>query len=339
MAKTALALSRKAQLLRGALRVYIAPKLAQDAKLDLTPIVLGVTAKNFGTSKLTIADRLKKATVNKLAKDANLEDVHGLLDRLDGEGADERDDTPADLRQSETDPQERTDNPAVDGLCEAICKLLEGKVPPEVLEEVRTMCESGDDEMPDAMSYMPADAEMDGKSPEERAKMMRAGMDKYAKDKAAYDKRAMDKAARDKARDAETEEEKKDKEADMEKKREAEARDKAARDKKAMDAALRETEERTITRLRSIADAEKFVRPWVGELDILAQDSASAVYKLALDSLGVNTSGMHPDAYRAVLEAQPKPGDRQAQPRQAFDKAGSADFATRYPETKRLRAV
>lgn len=47
MAKKPIALTRQALLVEGALAAYIKPKLAQDAKLDLKPMLSGVTAKNF----------------------------------------------------------------------------------------------------------------------------------------------------------------------------------------------------------------------------------------------------------------------------------------------------
>ncbi len=82
-------------------------------------------------------------------------------------------------------------------------------------------------------------------------------------------------------------------------------------DKKAMDsaihAAVAAAEERTMRRMRGIAEAEEVVRPYVGKLAIAA-DSAEGVYKAALKVLGVKTGELHPSAYRAVLLAQPLPG-------------------------------
>lgn len=322
MAKGSQALSRKADIVRGALAAYLAPKLAQDAKIDLRTVLLGTTARNYVTSKPVIAARLVEATKGKLAKDANLSDVHGLLDRLDGEGAGD-DDTPKDLRTAEMDPEEMTDNPAVDddnpGM--AICKFLEGKVAPELLAEIRKMAEA---KAMDDADWIPSDAEMEGKSPEERAKMMREAKDKHARDMAAKDKAAKDAANMLTA--------------ESQMKKAEEAKDKAAKDKKAMDAAIEAALTGERQRSQDLREAEKFVRPWIGELT-MAQDTAEQVYRLALDSLNIDVKGVHPSAYRAVLQAQPKPGEaRRSDPaRIAADSAASADLAKREPNFGRLK--
>lgn len=75
-------LTRKAAVAQGALMAYLAPKLAQDAKINLTPLLKGVTAKNFKAKRDGIIAGLKTATDGKLAEDANLDDVVDLLDAL-----------------------------------------------------------------------------------------------------------------------------------------------------------------------------------------------------------------------------------------------------------------
>lgn len=63
-------------------------------------------------------------------------------------------------------------------------------------------------------------------------------------------------------------------------------------------------------RIMGVSEAERFVKPWVGEL-AFAMDSAEDVYKKALSMQGVKgLDKIHPSAYRALLEAQPKPGAR-----------------------------
>jgi 8-oxo-dGTP pyrophosphatase MutT (NUDIX family) len=112
--------------------------------------------------------------------------------------------------------------------------------------------------------------------------------------------------------------------------------DKTAMDKAiklAVDAARRETEERTITRLRGIAEAEEVVKPYVGKLT--AMDSAEAVYKAALEVMKIDVAGVHPSAYKAVLVAQPKPGDM-PKPRVAADAAMPSDFLEAFPGADRI---
>lgn len=76
-------LSRKAVLARGALLVHLRPRLAQDAKIDLTPILEKVTAKNFKASIPAISAGITAATNGKLAKDADIGDLTQLLDALE----------------------------------------------------------------------------------------------------------------------------------------------------------------------------------------------------------------------------------------------------------------
>jgi hypothetical protein len=107
-----------------------------------------------------------------------------------------------------------------------------------------------------------------------------------------------------------------------------------------MDAAIQAAAERTrkevLAQQRAIRMAEIAVRPYIGDLAV-AQDSADAVYKLALDTLGVKTSGVHPSAYPAMLAMLPKPGEK---PTRAvpvgMDTAASDDLAKRFPGAARI---
>jgi hypothetical protein len=91
----------------------------------------------------------------------------------------------------------------------------------------------------------------------------------------------------------------------------------------------------TIARLRAITAAERDVKPFIGEIAI-AQDNAPAVYKLALDHMGVDLAGVPEAAYGAVLKAMPKPGDVKPAARPAMDAAGATARATRFPNASRL---
>jgi uncharacterized protein DUF2213 len=338
-------LSRKALALSGALAAYALPKLAKDAKLpDFSPVVKGVTAKNFAVSKGTISDRVQIALKGRLAQDASLQDMHTFLDSMEKEGEGQDDGPPKQLDPAGVDPQRSTDNPEVNtldagGLCDKICAALEGAVGPDVLERIREVCEQGgaDEE------WMPTEDEMKDKTPEEREKMMKEAKDRHAKDMAAKDKAAKDKAARDKrARDAESPEQRAEREDNEKKKAAAEARDKAAKDKKAMDAALKQTRDETIKLMREINDAEQFVTPWIGK--VADQDTPGAYYKLALDSLGIDVDGIHESAWRKLLEREPKPGDPVAAPRHqqqmAHDSATAAgSLRAALPELTRFKRV
>lgn len=75
-------LSRKAALLQGAAMAFLVPKLAQDAKVDLTPAFDGVTAKNFKDKKLGIIAEISKRVAGKLAQDEDIENLPQVLEAV-----------------------------------------------------------------------------------------------------------------------------------------------------------------------------------------------------------------------------------------------------------------
>lgn len=106
--------------------------------------------------------------------------------------------------------------------------------------------------------------------------------------------------------------------------------------KEAMDAALKTAIDGERKHQAAIRDAERFVRPWVGDLAV-AFDSAADVYKAAIEANGRSVKDVHPSAYRTILEMIPKPGQNRQQPtRLAMDAAKSNGFAERFPETGRI---
>lgn len=104
---------------------------------------------------------------------------------------------------------------------------------------------------------------------------------------------------------------------------------------KAMDEAI--TGERQ--RQRDVREAERFVRPWVGDL-VIAYDSAEDVYKAALEARGKATKGIHPSAYRSILEMLPKPGTENRRHAGgnhiAMDSAKTKGFAEMFPDAMRI---
>lgn len=100
--------------------------------------------------------------------------------------------------------------------------------------------------------------------------------------------------------------------------------------KAAMDAALkvaRSTAERgAMARFQAIRTAERDVAPIVGEITT-AMDSAEAVYKFALDHLEVDTTGVDPSAFPALV----KMARDRAKPAPAMDRAIPTGFKDRFP--------
>lgn len=207
--------------------------------------------------------------------------------------------------------------------------------------------------------------EMDGEDEEEE------GMDKEARDKAARDKRAKDKRAKDKRahddlnprgrKDAPSGEDKsKREEEEEEEEEEAGGEDKAARDKRAKDKRARDKREAEDREAREAEDkrahdeailataqknfaamrqAEAAVKPLVGELSLLACDSAESIYRLALDQAGVDLRGIHPSAFPHLVRVEiEKKAAESAAPEApiAMDSATVTGFKEMFPGAQRL---
>lgn len=107
-------------------------------------------------------------------------------------------------------------------------------------------------------------------------------------------------------------------------------------DKPAMDA--KTIRAATIAEMNAIRQAERDVRPHVGEIAV-AMDSAAAVYKLALDAAKVDLTGVPESAYGAMVKMLPAPTAGLAAPRKrvAMDAAANEDFAKRFPTAGTLK--
>jgi uncharacterized protein DUF2213 len=303
-------LSLKAAMARGALAAYIAPKLAQDAKIDLRSMLLGTTARNWPTRKFTIATDLTKATEGKLAQDADLGDLMQLLDLLDGEGNGEQDDglgiDKPGVDDPPTDPASDPD-PAADPAGDPV------------------------DPAADPPKDPPTDV-----TDEPVAKVLAFLKDLLRPEDVAIVQHILQPA---KAADPVPEEVAPDADPTVPPKKDEPPMD-PTKKPPAMDAAMvSRIEQQTIARMNAIREAERIVRPLIGELDV-PQKSADAVYKLALDAAEVDLTGVPTAAYGAMakmLIAQ-KAATAPASPTVvAMDAAGNKKFLERFPHANRLR--
>lgn len=301
-------LSRRAALVKGALLAHLKPKLAADAQPELNPILAALTRANWPKSKSALVAALKP----KLASDADVESLVSLLDSLEGEDPSEDEDPPA-----ATAPVAAPTTDA--GPVDTILSALRGKLSDDDLAEIEPMLRglklAGDEEEDDPAGDTPPPTPGTPAPPATNGSAATV-----TKDSDVVSRPAMDAAL-------------------------AQVRTQVRHEARtAMDAAMREVvkqaakdaEDAAIRRMRAVADAESFVMPWVGRLAV-AQDSAEAVYRAALDALGINLSGIHPSAFRAILEAQPKPGT--ARPRIALDAAAQKGFAERFPHASAIKQL
>ena len=308
-------LSRKAVLARGALLAHLKP-MAADAKQTfgpvLTPVLAGITRANWQAGKSALVAALRP----KLAADADIANLVSLLDSLDDEGNDD------DVAQDEPPRGE-----PVEGVTTAssvmqdadpvgeILGSLRGKLSDEDLASIeqrlralKIAADQDDDEGGAAADTPPATPGTPAAPTTSAAAT--------AGDAAPVSRPVMDAAIAAVRKDARV------------------AMDAAMRD--AVRQAAKDAETAAIRRMRAVADAETFVQPWVGHLAI-AQDSADEVYRAALATLGVDIGGIHPSAFRAILEAQPKPGTQRA--RVALDSASVKSFAERYPHAAAIKQL
>jgi len=208
---------------------------------------------------------------------------------------------------------------------EALAEIL----PPEAEADVKAAVEGAEGgEVNDDADAAEACIEMCRKlSPEDREKVI-AGCQAMGGGEQAQDEKDDDK--KDKAMDAA-----------MVQARIREAT-KGMVSKTAMDAEIRRATEAALAtanehqaRLRA---AERFVRPWVGDLP--AMDSEEAYHRAACDVLGIKHNGVHASALPVLIERSPKPGDapaRSARP-VAQDAASVAEATKLFPHMNRLSA-
>lgn len=310
-------LSRKAVLARGALLAHLKP-MAADAKQTfgpvLTPVLVGITRANWQAGKSALVAALRP----KLAADADIANLVSLLDSLDDEGNDD------DVAQDEPPRGE-----PVEGVTTASSVMQDADPVGEILGSLRGKLSDGDlasiEQRLRALK-LAADQDDDGAAADTppatpgtpAAPTTSAAA--TAGDAAPVSRPVMDAAIAAVRKDARV------------------AMDAAMRDavRQATQQAAKDAETAAIRRMRAVADAETFVQPWVGHLAI-AQDSADEVYRAALATLGVDIGGIHPSAFRAILEAQPKAGTQRA--RVALDSASVKSFAERYPHAAAIKQL
>ena len=100
----------------------------------------------------------------------------------------------------------------------------------------------------------------------------------------------------------------------------------AAISKMAMDAAIKRAVEAERKRSQALATAQREVAHIVGDV---AMDNAADVYKFALEQSGIDVTGVHPSAYRAMVGMLGKPKQPMAQ--------DAAKTAEQFPSLSRIR--
>lgn len=151
---------------------------------------------------------------------------------------------------------------------------------------------------------------------------------------------------KDKAMDEDKDESKKedkkaeDEESDKKDKKAEDEDDEDKEDKAAMDAALiRKAEENVMGRIRQANEARECVRALVGDVSLVAMDSAEDIYRFALDSVGANHKGVHPSALKSMVEftISHKSEARKPSTTIGMDSAATTSFAKAFPGATKMK--
>jgi hypothetical protein len=327
---------------KGAIAVCLQPRLAQDARIDLTAMLNGVTHENWKASKAKIVAGLKKLSVStftsKPAMDAGVQDIVKLLDSLDDEqlgdkptdgvvkdaSADDPDGNAAGNIEAAPSPDVSESPDPAQASRDKITALLQGKISDEDLEQVLQLVGGGAAGGVEAQDD--DDATAANATKELLKKMQVGGVGKDVLPVEAAGVSVNGQPA---------------KPANINQNQEKQV-EKAAMDQ-AILKAKNETKLEVTKQLRDIAEAEKIVKPFIGE--VLAQDSAEAVYRLALDHHEVDLEGVPPSAYKAMVKMLPLPGaeksrssDKQVMAKDSKNAAG-VSFKDRYPTAGKVHML
>lgn len=148
--------------------------------------------------------------------------------------------------------------------------------------------------------------------------------------------------AMDEDKDESKKEDKKaeDEESDKKDKKDEDEDDEDKEDKAAMDAALiRKAEENVMGRIRQANEARECVRALVGDVSLVAMDSAEDIYRFALDSVGANHKGVHPSALKSMVEftISQKSEARKPSVTIGMDSAATTSFAKAFPGATKMK--
>jgi len=340
MAKTAP--SRKAALTEGALFAYLRPKLAQDAKLDFKPILANVTDANFKASKGVIVDRVKKATEGKLAQDADIGDLVQLLNGLEGSSPeagidaeapllDDLEATPAEAEVAAPPDDAAGVNSGLDELKAFL--LSKGMSEEDIAAALALLAPAAEEtvaEPPvDVTAEEPEAVDEDSPNPPYIPREEAAAASPGAQ--AAAGQGSTGKGGEGGQLHTIL---------DLDRKDPNDMVTKPAMDA-AIAAAVKSATEAANRVQREIRDAERAVRPYVGDL-AMAHDSAEGVYRTALKTLGVKVDGVHPSAFPVILSLQPKAGEKQPKAvssRVAMDSSSMKSFHEMFPDAARIRTM
>jgi len=303
--------SRAALMVKGALAAYLQPKLLPGTVLALDSALGSVNRLNWQKERPQVLAAVTALARPKLAKDASIDDMATWLMAFD---AAEEEDDEVEAMDAEEEAEE----------AEARKEEEKRKASAEDRRHGARDRRAARDAKRAARDKAAKDAKEAADCAAEDAKL------KAARDwrKGGKDRKALDKILGHKASDEEFSEWAKEEENESEHKGDSKAKDAKAMDA-AIGTAIREERARNI----AATEAREIVRPLVGSVS-LALDSAEAIYRVALNAAKVDTSGVDPSAFKAMVQMIPKPG---AGVRTlALDSAAAGGLESKFPAIGRI---
>ena len=248
----------------GALVSYIVPRLAADAAFkpgELNSPLAKLVPRRYERQIPGIVGVVKEQFKNRLAQDADLDDLSEILEAL-GEDPEEA----TEDKKMSKDKKKEMETEDAGGAAKIMAILKELDIPEDKMKEIEEACKGMAEDEED-------DSEVDAVNDKKAA-------DKKAADKKAADKKAADKKAKD------------EEDPDIEPKDV----------KQAMDAALPAIIKATSKSVADRFQAAKDVEPILGEVQPLAFDSASDIYKEALKHEKLETKGITADSFKPMFQ-------------------------------------
>lgn len=299
MANKTRKITSQGQTVKGALAAYVAPKLAADGTIkpgELDALLKSIKPQPYVEQIPLIADAVKAKFSKRLAQDLDLEDLPDILEALknakDDLGDESDEDGSDDEGEDEATPEIGTDDDDEDMSDDAEAGEAEGE--PDAENEAEGEAEGGEEEPGEAESH-----------PGIKLMKMLSGYDIPSEDLEQMNELI---TALSKGEGGSVKESTKDKfpagaaAKPFVKKGEKQEPEAEPMNKPAMDAAFKDIEKRTRENIASLFGAAEVVAPIIGKIDTLAFDSADAIYALALKELNVPIEGIHPSAYKSLLQ-------------------------------------
>lgn len=286
---------------KGALAAYIAPRLAADAAFkpgELSKLLLAIDHKlSFKKQIPLIADSAKKTFKDRLAQDADMEDLAELLEALSGEDVDDDMEAgedagavppkkPKEGAADEDDMGSVAEDEDEEGPGEKLMKIISGlDIPASELETINGLITelskpAAADAFPPKKPDAAAPKKPENNAPGKEVPSMKPAMDRKTVDEI-------------------------------------------------IQTAVLADRKNTKAHLASLYAAAEEVKPFIGDINVLACDSAEHIYQLALDAHGIPTKDVHPSAFKSLLPLITAKAAA-ARPAVAMDAAAVTDFSKRF---------